>query len=133
MACPFRRILCVWEREIEGGALIYRSLRPDLPSVAMDDALNGSQFYSIAFKLFSKMQTLKHAEQFIHILHIEAGAVILHEHLYFMLIFSVHTANLDFGPSPHAREFEIWHRSHFWVPVFGLTGKSKRNLINALK
>jgi hypothetical protein len=25
------------------------------------------------------------------------------------------------------------HRSHFWVPVFGLTGKSKRNLINALK
>src|SRR6266446_6404131 len=27
----------------------------------------------------------------------------------------------------------IWHRSHFWVPVFGLTGKSKSNLINALK
>src|SRR6202035_2832126 len=27
----------------------------------------------------------------------------------------------------------LWHRSHFWVPVFGLTGKSKRNLIHALK
>ena len=27
----------------------------------------------------------------------------------------------------------LWHRSLFWVPVFGLTGKSKRNLIHALK
>src|SRR6266446_8898182 len=27
----------------------------------------------------------------------------------------------------------IWHRSHFWVPVFGLTGKSNRNLINVLE
>src|SRR5258708_31466452 len=27
----------------------------------------------------------------------------------------------------------LWHRSHFWVPVFGLTGKSKRNLINVRK
>jgi hypothetical protein len=27
----------------------------------------------------------------------------------------------------------IWHRWHFRAPVFGLTGKSKRNLINVLK
>ena len=85
--------------------MIYRSLGPDLSSMAMDDALNGSQSYSIAFKLLSKMQTLKHAEQLVCILHVKAGAVVSHEHLYFIPI-SVHAADLDFGPSSQAREFD---------------------------
>jgi len=41
----------------------------------MDDALNSSQSYSGAFKLFSKMQALKYAEQLIYILHVEARAI----------------------------------------------------------
>src|SRR3984893_13017908 len=70
----------------------------------MDDALNGSQSYSSAFKLFSKVQTLKHTKQFIYILRVEAYAIVPHEHLYFT--FSVHTANLDFGPGTHTCEFD---------------------------
>jgi hypothetical protein len=85
--------------------LIYRSLGPDLPSVTMDDALNGSQSYSGAFKLFSKMQALKYAEQLVYILHVETRAIVPHEYLDFILV-SGHTANLDFGLSPQAREFD---------------------------
>ena len=71
----------------------------------VDDALNGSQSYSGAFKLFSQMQTLKHAEEFVDILHIEACAVVPDEHLD-LIFLSVRTANLDFGPSSYARELD---------------------------
>ena len=62
----------------------------------MDDALNGSQAYSGAFKLFSPMQALKDTEQLIDILHIKARAVVPHEQLYFISL-AGRTANLDFG------------------------------------
>jgi hypothetical protein len=45
--------------------LIDRSLGPDHPSMAIDDALNGRQAYAGAFKFFGTMETLKHAEQFV--------------------------------------------------------------------
>ena len=76
--------------------MIHRSLAPDLPAMAVDDALNGGQSYSGAFKLFRQMQTLKDAEQLVYVLHVKASAVVLHEHLDFFFI-AVHTANLDFG------------------------------------
>jgi hypothetical protein len=72
--------------------------------MAVDDPPNGRESYSSAFKLFREMQALKHPEQFIDILHVEAGAVIPHEHLDF--IFPIGTANLDFGRGSHAREFD---------------------------
>src|SRR5438309_7510289 len=72
--------------------------------MAVNDPPNGREPYSGAFKLFRKMQALKHAEQFIDILHIEAGAIISHEHLDF--IFRIDATNLDFGLGSHAREFD---------------------------
>ena len=45
--------------------MIHRSLGPDLPAMAVDDALNGGQSYSGAFELFRQMQTLKDAEQLV--------------------------------------------------------------------
>src|SRR6201995_2975444 len=73
--------------------------------MAVDDALNGSQSYSGAFKLFGKMQTLKDAEQLVCILHVEDCAVVSHEHLDFILV-SVQAANLDFAPCSDACEFD---------------------------
>ena len=81
--------------------MIYRSLAPDLPTMAVDDALNGGQSYSGAFKLFRQMQTLKDAEQLVYVLHVKASAVVPHEHLDFFFI-AVHTADLDFGRRSHA-------------------------------
>src|SRR6202011_2898028 len=83
---PFRFILCFRKREVEGRALIYRSLTPDLPAMAVDDALNGGQSYSGTFKLFRQMQTLKDAEQLVYVLHVKAGAVVAHEHLDFFVM-----------------------------------------------
>src|SRR6516225_8090252 len=62
----------------------------------VDDALSGSQSYSGAFKVFGAMQTLKHAEQFIYILHVKSRSVVPHEHLY-LVVFTLGTANLDFS------------------------------------
>ena len=56
--------------------MINLALGPDLPSVPMDDALNGRQSYSCAFELFSRMETLEHAEKLINIPHIKARAVV---------------------------------------------------------
>ena len=64
--------------------------------MAVDDALNGGQSYSGAFKLLGQMQTLKDAEQLVDILHVKAGAVVLHEQFDFIFI-AVDSANLDFG------------------------------------
>ena len=66
---------------MEGSALIYRSLGPTRPSMPVDDALNGSQSYASAFKFFRQVETLKHTEQFIYILHVETRAVVPDEHL----------------------------------------------------
>src|ERR1700737_3500369 len=51
------------------------------------------------------MQTLKDAEQLVYVLHVKASAVVRHEHLDFFFI-AVHTANLDFGGTSHASEFD---------------------------
>src|ERR1700722_3571918 len=97
-------MLCFRKREVEGRALIYRSLAPDLPAMAVDDALNGSQPYSGAFKLFRQIQTLKDAEQLVCVLHVKACAVVPNEHLELIFI-AVHAANLDFRRPSHACKF----------------------------
>ena len=60
-------------------------------------APNGRKSYSGAFKLFRQMQTLKHAEQFIYVLHVEAGAIIPHEHLYFIFLRSTQPISISAG------------------------------------
>ena len=76
--------------------MIYSSLGPDFPSVPVDDALNDSQSYSRPFKLFAQVQTLKDAEQLVHVLHVKARAIVPEEYPSFVLI-PVHAANLDLG------------------------------------
>ena len=82
----------------------------------VDDALNGSQSYSGAFKLFRQVQTLKHTEELVDILHIKARAVVPHEQLY-LIFLSGGTANLDFGLRSHPRELyrigEQVYEDHF--------------------
>jgi len=41
--------------------------------------------------------------------------------------------NPKVGPARFSSSHNIGTARSFWVPVFGLTGQSKRNLINALK
>ena len=72
--------------------------------MAVDDPPNGRESDPGAFELFRKMQTLKYAEQLIDILHVEAGAIIPHEHL--DVIAGVDATDLDFGPISHAGEFD---------------------------
>ena len=73
--------------------------------MAMDDALNGGQPYTGAFKLFRQMQALKNAEQLVAILHVKPGAVVFHEYFDVRYI-TVRTADLDFGRISHACEFD---------------------------
>jgi hypothetical protein len=61
--------------------LIDASFGSDLAPMAVDDPPNGRESDPGAFELFREMQTLKYAEQLIDILHVEAGAIIPHEHL----------------------------------------------------
>jgi hypothetical protein len=84
--------------------LVWHPLGPNLSAMAEDDALNDSEPYASAFKLLREVQTLKYAEQFAYVLHVKARAVISDEYLDFIFI-HVHAADLDFGPRPHAREF----------------------------
>ena len=51
------------------------------------------------------MQTLKHAEQFIHILHIKPHAVVPNEYHQVICIFTS-ASDLDFGLRARAREFD---------------------------
>ena len=45
--------------------MIQRTLGSDLPSVPMDDALNGRQSYTGSLKFFGRMQSLKDTEKLI--------------------------------------------------------------------
>src|SRR5208337_1244921 len=104
-------------------ALSDRSLGPDLPTVPVDDALDGSQSDSGAFKLFSQVQTLENAEEFIDILHIKAHAVIFDEHLSLVFPF-IRAAKFDFGLCSYPGELDRignqvteGHFHHGTVPV----------------
>ena len=68
------------------------------------NALNGSQSYSRAFKLFGQMQALEHAEQLICILHFKACAVVSNEDFHLFIV-SLGTANLDLRSCSYARKF----------------------------
>ncbi len=46
----------------------------------LDDALDGRQPHPRAFEIFRTVQALKHAEEFVGILHVEADPVIAHEY-----------------------------------------------------
>ena len=65
-----------WEAKNRRLRLTDHSLGPDLAAVPVDDALNGGQSYPGAFEFFGPVQTLKHAEEFVDVLHVEARPVV---------------------------------------------------------
>ena len=71
--------------------------------MSFDDALNGSQSYAGAFKLCRPVQTLKHTEKFICILHVKTRAVVPYEHLF--LVLAVGVADLYLGLRSRSCEF----------------------------
>src|ERR1700691_5990108 len=66
--------------EIESGSVINLRLGPDTPPVLLNDALHRRQAHTGAFKFLFRVHALKHAEELLRILHVEAGAVVTHEH-----------------------------------------------------
>src|ERR1039458_2087090 len=83
--CPFIqfRARCsgvhAFQGEEEGGALVKLRLRPYLTAVLADDALHRGQAHAGAFKLNGSVQSLEDPEELVHILHVEADAVVAHE------------------------------------------------------
>ncbi len=63
-------------REPERRSVVHFSLRPDLPSVALDDAVNERQANARAGELVVRVQPLKHTKQPGRVPHVEACAVI---------------------------------------------------------
>ncbi len=97
----------------------------------VDNALNGRQSYPGAFKLVSQVETLKHAEEFVDILHVKARTVVSDEQL--SLIFpAVHTTNLDFGPFSYPRELnrigKQVHKDHFQHGTVAVTNRKRPDI-----
>ena len=67
------------QREVESSALIGGTLGPDLPAVAVNDALHCGQADPGAFKIACVMEPLEGPEQAVGIRHVESGAVVPNE------------------------------------------------------
>src|ERR1700730_1178790 len=69
----------VLQSEMECGAKVGFGLRPDPPTVALDDSLHGRQADTGAFVILGPVQALEDAEQASRVLHVEADSVVPHE------------------------------------------------------
>jgi hypothetical protein len=63
----------------QSGAAVGKSLGPDPPAVALDDALHIGEADSGPLELLHPVQPMKHAEQLAHVGHVETDAVVLDE------------------------------------------------------
>src|SRR5215470_12192372 len=59
---------------------MHETFSPDSAPVTMDNPLHGRQSYTSAFKLFSPVQTLEYAKEFIDIFHLKTNAIVSNEH-----------------------------------------------------
>src|SRR5262249_40123262 len=96
---------CPGEREIEGRALIDRAFRADMPTVPVNDALNGRQTDAGAVELLGPMQALKHPEQLVRVAHVESCAVVPDED-FDLVAPAFGAADRDLGPVPMPRELD---------------------------
>ena len=69
----------VGQAEEERRALVLRAVHPDLAAVALDDPPHDGQPHAGAFELIRAVQALEDAKQLVHVLHVEADAVVLDE------------------------------------------------------
>src|SRR6267143_4174435 len=66
------------QSEIEGGALVQLPFCPHPPAVPLHDSLDDRETDSRALEFLRAVQPLEHAEQFVGVAGVEAGAVVLH-------------------------------------------------------
>src|SRR5262249_48723785 len=92
-------------REKEGGATVHHPLSPDSTPMARHDALHRGETYSGALEYLGTMQALKHAEQLVHVAHVEADAVVLDEH-HELAGLPGHGSDLDLRLRPGAGELD---------------------------
>ena len=52
---------------------------PDAPAVAVDDPLDAGKAHTGALVLVGTVQALKHAKEFVRVLHVKSGAIVFHE------------------------------------------------------
>jgi hypothetical protein len=71
----------------------------------MYNPLNRSESNASSFKCIRRVQALKHAKQFIYILHIKAHSVVPNEY-YQLISVSVGASDLDLGLRARARKFD---------------------------
>src|SRR6185369_16546083 len=65
-----------FRRKVECRALIHRGFGPDTAAVALDDTLHDCQTDAGTCEILCAMQPLKHVEQLVGILHVEADTVV---------------------------------------------------------
>ncbi len=73
--------------------------------MAMNNSLNGRQPYSRSLKLVGMMQALKHAKQFVGILHIKPCSIIPDKDDHFVEVF-IGAPYGNFGPLPLPSELD---------------------------
>ena len=90
--------------ECEAGPLAQLTLGADFAAVTFNDSFHNGQAYPGAIEIFFVVQTLKHIEQFVGILHVETSAIVL-DVVFLPPLPLVHRADLDLGnvAQPHVR------------------------------
>ena len=86
--------------------MIDLRLGPDAPSVTVHKPPYIRESDAGAFELVRAMEPLKHAEQLVHILHVEADPIVANEHDGLAVRIARH-ADLNAGPRPRCR---VLHR-----------------------
>src|ERR1700744_2482575 len=68
----------LWQRKMESRALAFAAFGPGAAVVPLDDPAHIGKANAGTVEFFRAMQSLKHAKQLVHVLHVKADAVILH-------------------------------------------------------
>src|SRR5690606_35802635 len=102
---PFCFLLKIWslECEVESRAFVYGGFRPDATAVSEQHALHRRQPDSGSLKFVHAVQSLKSAEQFSGVCHVEACAVIAHKIHGFSI--ALRDSKFDAGFGLFTREF----------------------------
>jgi len=72
-------VYLVRKSEKERGPAVQLGLGPNSTAMALDDPLHDGESDAGSLILFGRMQSLKHAKQFVGIPHVKADTVVFHE------------------------------------------------------
>src|SRR6185503_12821207 len=66
----------VRQAEVESRALVLGAIHPHLAAVTFDDAPDDRKPDACTLELVGGVQALEHAKQLVHVLHVEADAIV---------------------------------------------------------